>query len=770
MHYTWLDQVWTYIIEWCGVIVHNAVMVIIVAILLGFLWSVWMAKVSDKKSNWGTRLWQAFLSLAFLVLVVAFSFVVVAYERHVSFDDLHHKYVGDLSRVGEISHVFSSGDDNVQEETGKSGTTKSLSDSTVDTLVSRAFHALPIEVINPPYRTSVSTNPNAANVQIKGRASKIQDVSIGQLHLFVDYNQWSGNGKVPCRFAGPDDISLLSISPNQAEIVIDTSWADRAMISYEVHSSSAIWDLVFLATLLLFGFPIWKNISVWRWDRPMGFLIIVLYILLYITLRSWLNGSYEAGFWVVGDLIQFIIVGGTAILAYRHLRDMLARDQCAVTLDPVTKDSIQYKEAFFFKLGIATYLIFLFSLFTLVLFPLGILSLGGSWKVRISLLILSLVLTGVSRWFSRLEMTEKLLKKLKNSDKVKIRLQAWYLPASSAIVGLLGLVWPGVWLFAMLLLLMVLCWLLGAVTQVSIAHKMVIVLFGKDRYHWMFTFGTCKDSILRDGLNIMSLPVWFPGLKFYVFRKEILEIDKFKIADRLPTSTEPCQFEQDTATGKWIEKRRQDDNLPAPGPTVEYFVNIRARTFVDPELFLRLSDEDRANYQAMIQRVAQNMLGRLTRRLNLNQALTGGYAVSNHHCFHLEGFETGGKGITFKEALDIELMKSIGFNLTSLEISDANPPADLEQSQVDLERARVELATERVKAEMQVVRVKAEGTALAAKIEEIQKAMANATSAADLLALLEFAKSPSNIVLPTSLLDNFGNLAKAATKLSKLSE
>lgn len=788
MHYNWLEKLWHYtVVPGCNFLVDNAVLVVALALVLGLIWYAYKKKFIKETSTWGEGIKQLFWSLLFLSAVMLFALIVVASELPVSFDDLRHKYSKDVSRVSQIGRIFWSSESadatkSSGQQTDSSGAKPPKLSS--DTVVSRVFADLPVAVINPPYRSSVKTDPKTVDIKIAGQASLVQKLSIGQLQLFVDYNQWSGKRKVPFQFDGPEGITLLSIEPNAAKIVVDTSWVDQLLIQYEVNPSSTFWDLIFLAILLFFFFPIWKKFSVWRWDIARGFLITILYILLYITLRNWLNGSYDSGFGVVVDLIQFIVVGVGAILGYRHLRDMLARGQCAVTLDPITKGPIEYKEVFFFKMAIATYVIFLFSLFALILFSSGILSLGGSWKVRISLLILSLILTGISWWLSRLEVTKKVVDKLNASDRVKFRIQSWYLPASAAIISLLGLLWPGAWLFATLILLMVFCWELGTITQVSIAHKMVIVLFGKDRYHWLYTFGTCEKSVLRDGINIMSLPIWFPGLKFYVFRREILEIDKFKIADRLPTSIAPCEFTL-KEDGKLIEERDPSAAVFTPGPTVEYYVNIRTRMFVDTELFLRLSDEDRANYQALIQRVAQNMLGRLSRRLSLSQALIGGYAVSEHHYFRLEGLVKaddveghedgvveydGTTYVTFKKVLSLELMRSVGFSLVSLEISDANPPLDLEQSQVDLEKARIELETERVRAEIQVVKVKAEGTAMAAKLSEIQTAMEHAENAADFLKAITLAQSDNTIVFPAALTELFGTLGRAATKLSKLSE
>ncbi|MFA6605028.1 MAG: hypothetical protein WCS88_03470, partial [Patescibacteria group bacterium] len=552
-----------------------------------------------------------------------------------------------------------------------------------------------------------------------------------------------------------------SISPEMVDIDIDTSYSNQLFIEYEVNPSAWHWDLSFLLVLLLFFTPVIKKFSVWRWNKSLGWIITVLYLLLYLTLRSWFNDSYSSGLWVIVDLIQLIVVGAVAIFAYRYLRQMLDRGQCAITLDPISKQPIDYKEPFFFRLEIMTYVVFLLSLSALILFSWDIMNIGGSLPMRLLLLAFTLAVTGLAWWLVRMKRSTEIFEQLQAKG-LNINLSSWQVPIAGLILGALALIWPGAWLFVMVLFVMVLSWALGSLMQIPIAHKMIIVLFNKDRYHWLMTLGTCKNSILLSGINIMILPVWFPGLKFYVFQREILEIDKFKIEDDLPTSSISCEFEQ--VGDKWVEKRLDDPSKRQVGPPVGYFVNIRLRMFEDPNLFLRLADEDRTAYQAMAKRVVQNMLGRLTRRLSLNQALTMGYAVSEHHYFHLEGFEGARDGVTFKKALNEELMKSIGFSLISLEISDANPPVDLQQAQVDLERARYALEKQRIDSEAYRIKVEAEGTGLAAKLTAIQQAIAGAQSAADWLAIMELAKNPGTIVLPTAFLDKLGGLVQIAQK------
>jgi hypothetical protein len=421
----------------------------------------------------------------------------------------------------------------------------------------------------------------------------------------------------------------------------------------------------------------------------------------------------------------------------------------------------------FFGLGIGTFIAFTSIFFVLLLFPADIIKLGGSIRTRLIYLVLQVLATGAFFFLTQLERVKQ---------KIMIEIPRRVSLIAGGILSILAFALPGVWLFLFLLILMILVYELGANYQVPIAHKLVIEIFKKDRYDpWIFlwqketnrmasTYG-CLKTMLREGLHITLVAMWAPWLRVFVFVEEILEVNKYKVDEPLATSSVPCKFETDDQ-GRLIEILTDGEGV-STGPPVEFFVSQRFGMYHDPRLFLRLSLEDRRDPTGLLKRDTQNHLARLTRKLGMNQALIGSYYTSEAHFFFFDG--PGTEPMTFPQLLRRGSMRVVGFLEMSTELSDGNPPPGLEASQIELEKAKIDLETERLRAEMAVIKKKAEGTGAKEMIEEIEKALqkgASALAASEWLQVMELVKSDAvKWLLPSGLIDRLGGLGDVARRL-----
>lgn len=533
-------------------------------------------------------------------------------------------------------------------------------------------------------------------------------------------------------------------------------------------------DIIALLILLALLSQVWSQgkLSL-GWSRYAWGITTAMYLMGYLTLRPLIIGKSAFGLSMLINLLQFVVVLFLLIMAYRKLMWMLENEQCYVTVDPISKEPKKFKDVnHFFGLGVGTFGVFVLCFLVLFSFPLDIIKLGGPWGIRIGTLVFTIIVTALTFLASRWDKVVNYLDR---------EINPWVIIIPGLILSILALLLPGAWLFFLLLCVMAAAWGLGAMFRVPIAHKMVPEIFDKDRY-WNILYLFARDEngnpkcVMKDGLHITAWAAWAPFTRYFVFSEEVLELDKYKIEDQLPTASKPCKFrrELDAAgnpTGRLIEVIPRDyiegesEGMPdeldnVTGPPVEFYATQRFRKFEDTRAFLRRDLSDRQDAPGLLRRATQNMLKRLTRRLSMTQALVGGFYTSDKHLFYLRGYNE--EPLTFRDAVRLEGMEAIGFLEEDTELSDANPPANLQEAQNALEKSRIELEQARVEAEKIIVAEGAAGAALQAKINNVAEALKNGSFNQEAFAgiqALEFAAHQGTIVLPAGFLDRLSRVA-----------
>jgi YbbR domain-containing protein len=82
--------------------------------------------------------------------------------------------------------------------------------------------SVPLEIRNLPADLVVSERPNSIKIRIEGRDRIIRDVSARDIHAFVDLDQSKeGVQSFPVQVSLPPGVSLVSITPAQAQVTID---------------------------------------------------------------------------------------------------------------------------------------------------------------------------------------------------------------------------------------------------------------------------------------------------------------------------------------------------------------------------------------------------------------------------------------------------------------------------------------------------------------------------------------------------------------------
>ena len=546
-------------------------------------------------------------------------------------------------------------------------------------------------------------------------------------------------------------------------------------------------DVFFWMSVVVFFWQVFdpreKIYILYSWNKYVGGIVAALYIMLYLTLRPWITLGQGFGLFVLVNLIQFIVVTVLVILSYRKFMWMWVNKQCMVTVDPETKEPKKFAGYDrFFGLGLVTFVVFTACFLVLFSFPLDIIKVGGVFSIRIGMLIATLIVVGVVWAFSR---HKKVIKYLDNR---KIDSRAILFPG--AILCVLALVLPGAWIFCFLLFIMLAAWKLAGMFMVPIANKVVPEIGSKDRYwSWLYFFARDKKEedkikrVMRDGFHATFWAVWGPFTRYYVFEEEILEVDKYPLEEELSTSSVPCKFEKQTIDGQeyWVEIPTthqfdsDDENSDVPtGPQVGFFVNQRFEKYADPAAYLRRDKTDRTNPQGLIKRSTQNVMRRLTRKLSMNQALNGGYYVSDRHLFFFgginypEGHEKAGDPmpVTFRWALRRECMLAVGFYETDTETSDANIHEDLRKLVRDVEGAKLELEKAKIDADRILVEEGAEGAGLASKIGHVEKALETGhfgREAYEGLQAMEFAANSGTVYFAPGLVNRVAAVASQLT-------
>ncbi len=272
-----------------------------------------------------------------------------------------------------------------------------------------------------------------------------------------------------------------------------------------------------------------------------------------------------------------------------------------------------------------------------------------------------------------------------------------------------------------LLLFLPIFWILGGVIEVRIREIAVVTFFQEPVLNpwtlWLSEPHRSNDApaptsvsgtFLSNGLNILPLPVWLPFVGLTLLRYSNIERDGQ--TEFVPT--------------KSLGKQSTDPNKPVAdngqraltGPTVQAKFRINISENIDPFVYLRLGDEDRANVINIILRACADKMARffLGKTIEEIQKWPGKPRVTDQS--RREDGSINEEWDNFEEELNQYIHDQTGVNLVSLQIADIQLDPSLQQAIEDLAAANTQVERARLLGQ-------AAGTEKVAEIREVALSM-----------------------------------------------
>ncbi|PIR07360.1 MAG: hypothetical protein COV55_00035 [Candidatus Komeilibacteria bacterium CG11_big_fil_rev_8_21_14_0_20_36_20] len=247
---------------------------------------------------------------------------------------------------------------------------------------------------------------------------------------------------------------------------------------------------------------------------------------------------------------------------------------------------------------------------------------------------------------------------------------------------------------AFFVILSIVAYLLGCVHIVPIRRIWVITWFDKPVYSgkwFLYPRTVIADKFMDNGLNIASLPSWFPGFGLISLPCHVIEEEH--ITDFLPTRGLETEVK-----GKLVE-------APA-GVTVKVRYRTMWRIVVNPKVYLGLSTNDRQTITQVILAAIDAVLAGTLNALTIDEVLTPKF-------FNPDGVAIPPQVPTIVK----HILTFTGCELIKLHIMDVTPETAFEESLRILAQQDIELKRAIRQVDINTALGEAAGKAIQKKVE-----------------------------------------------------
>lgn len=244
-------------------------------------------------------------------------------------------------------------------------------------------------------------------------------------------------------------------------------------------------------------------------------------------------------------------------------------------------------------------------------------------------------------------------------------------------------------------------WFLGGVIEVRIREIAVVTFFQEPVLHpWMIWRSKPHRSndapaptpvsgiFLSNGLNILPLPVWLPFVGLTLLRYSNIERDGQ--TEFVPTKPVIRQSDNQSLPGA------ENGQRALTGPTVQAKFRINISENIDPFVYLRLGDEDRANVINIILRACADKMARFFLGKTIEEIQKWPGKPRLNDTSRREDGSINEEWDNFETELNQYIHEQTGVNLVSLQIADIQLDPALQEAiealaaaNTQVERARL---------------------------------------------------------------------------------